>query len=157
MPRQFFTERADARRRFPCILSLMRKWPKINLSSKTRLIAIAVVALLLPTVVLSVVQFRSLVDLEDKTKVAVQENMRQTLHTVSRKVEENLKGLARKNLSDIRMSDLEPENFQRLESHFAAVKRDAGQLAIQTIGQLAAQSLSSRAAQPSRSILQAAA
>jgi len=40
---------------------------------------------------------------------------------------------------------------------FAAVKRDAGQLAIQTIGQLAAQSLSSRAAQPSRSILQSAA
>jgi signal transduction histidine kinase len=102
----------------------MRKWPKVNLSSKTRLIAIAVVALLLPTMVLSVVQFRSLADLEDKTKVAVQENMRQTLQTFSRKVEENLKGLARKNLSDIRMSDLEPDNFECLQSRFAAIKQE---------------------------------
>src|SRR5581483_8383716 len=103
---------------------MMRHWPKVNLSSKTRLIAIAVVALLLPKVVLSVVQFRSLVDLEDKTKVAVQENMRQTLQTVSRKVEENLTGLARKNLSDIRLSDLEPSNFLALERRFAAIKAE---------------------------------
>ena len=102
----------------------MRKWPKVNLSSKTRLIAIAVVALLLPTVVLSVVQFRSLVDLEDKTKVAVQENMRQTLQTFSRKVEENLKGLARKSLADIRITDLEPDSFECLQSRFAAIKQE---------------------------------
>jgi len=103
---------------------MMRKWPKVNLSSKTRLIAIVVIALLLPTVVLSVIQFRSLVDLEDKTKVAVQENMRQTLQTVSRKVEENLKWLARKNLSDITLGDLEPQNFQALERRFAAIKQE---------------------------------
>src|SRR5438045_1921822 len=103
---------------------MMRKWPKVNLSSKTRLIAIAVVALLLPTMVLSVVQFRSLVDLEDKTKVAVQENMRQTLQTVSHKVEENLKGLARKSLSDVRLPDLEPRNFQALERRFATIQQE---------------------------------
>jgi signal transduction histidine kinase len=102
----------------------MRKRPKVNLSSKTRLIAIVVIALLLPTVVLSAIQFRSLVDLEDKTKVAVQENMRQTLQTVSRKVEENLKGLARKNLGDIGLNDLEPQNAQALERRFAAVKQE---------------------------------
>jgi signal transduction histidine kinase len=103
---------------------MMRQWPKVNLSSKTRMIVIAVVALLLPTMVLSVVQFRSLVDLEDKTKVAVQENMRQTLQTVSRKVEENLKGLARKNLGDIPMADIEPKNTQALERRFAAIKQE---------------------------------
>src|SRR5436190_790867 len=103
---------------------MMRKWPKVNLSSKTRLIAIVVIALLLPTVVLSAIQFRSLVDLEDKTKVAVQENMRQTLQTVSRKVEENLKWLARKNLGDIGLADLEPQSFQALERRFAAVKQE---------------------------------
>ncbi len=102
----------------------MCTWPKVNLSSKTRLIAIAVVALLLPTVVLSVVQFRSLVDLEDKTKVAVQENMRQTLQTFSRKVEENLKGLARKNLADIPIADTPPKNPQALERRFAAIKQE---------------------------------
>jgi signal transduction histidine kinase len=103
---------------------MMRKWPKVNLSSKTRLIAIVVIALLLPTVVLSAIQFRSLVDLEDKTKVAVQENMRQTLQTVSRKVEENLKWLARKNLGDITLTDLEPPSFQALERRFATVKQE---------------------------------
>jgi signal transduction histidine kinase len=103
---------------------MMRKWPRVNLSSKTRLIAIVVIALLLPTVVLSVVQFRSLVDLEDKTKVAVQENMRQTLQTVSRKVEENLKWLARKNLGDIGLAEFEPQNAQALERRFAAIKQE---------------------------------
>ncbi|MEN3331672.1 MAG: two-component system, OmpR family, phosphate regulon sensor histidine kinase PhoR [Blastocatellia bacterium] len=103
---------------------MMRKWPKVNLSSKTRLIAIVVIALLLPTVVLSAIQFRSLVDLEDKTKVAVQENMRQTLQTVSRKVEENLKWLARKNLGDIGLADLEPQSSQALERRFAAIKQE---------------------------------
>jgi signal transduction histidine kinase len=103
---------------------MMRKWPKVNLSSKTRLIAIVVIALLLPTVVLSAIQFRSLVDLEDKTKVAVQENMRQTLQTISRKVEENLKWLARKNLGDIGLADLEPQNAQALERRFAAIKQE---------------------------------
>src|SRR5262249_1293014 len=102
----------------------MRKWPRVNLSSKTRLIAIVVIALLLPTVVLSVIQFRSLVDIEGKTKVAVQENMRQTLQTVSRKIEENMKGLARKNLSDITLADLEANNFQALERRFAAIKQE---------------------------------
>jgi signal transduction histidine kinase len=103
---------------------MMRQWPKVNLSSKTRLIAIAAVALLLPTVVLSVVQLRSLLDLEDKTKVAVQENMRQTLQTVSHKVEENLKGLARKNLGSISMAEIESKNTQALEGRFAAIKQE---------------------------------
>jgi hypothetical protein len=40
---------------------------------------------------------------------------------------------------------------------YAAARRDAGQLAIQTIGQLAAEALQSRAALPSRSILRPAA
>src|ERR1043165_7708890 len=124
LQRQFFTAYPSPFLPFPCILSRMRKWPKVNLSSQTRLIAIVVVALLLPTVVLSVIQFRSLVDLEDKTKVAVQENMRQTLQTVSRKVEENLKWLARKNLGDIGLADLEPQNAQALERRFAAIKQE---------------------------------
>lgn len=102
----------------------MRKWPKINLSSQSRLIAIVVVALLLPTLVLSVVQFRTLCDIEAKTKVAVQDNMRQTLMTVSRKVEENLKGLAKESVGDIRMIDLEPQNFHTLESRFATIKQE---------------------------------
>ena len=71
----------------------MRRWSRINLSSRTKLILLAVVALMLPTTILSIIQYRSLVDLEGKTKVAVQDNMRQTLQTVTHKVEDNLKSL----------------------------------------------------------------
>ena len=107
---------------------MMRQWPKVNLSSKTRLIAIAVVALLLPTMVLSVVQFRSLADLEDKTKVAVQANMRQTLQTVARKVEENLKGLARTNLGAINLAEIDSKDTQALERRFAAIKQEHSEI-----------------------------
>jgi hypothetical protein len=102
----------------------MRKWPKINLSSQSRLIAIVVLALLLPTLVLSVVQFRTLCNIESKTKVAVQDNMRQTLQTVSRKVEENIKGLAKESLGDVSLADLEPQNYQALEQRFATIKQE---------------------------------
>jgi signal transduction histidine kinase len=102
---------------------LMRRSSRINLSSRTKLILLAVVALMLPTTILSIMQYRSLVDLEGKTKVAVQDNLRQTLQTVTRKVEDNLKGLARKALGPVGKADLEPDNQGRLERHFASIKQ----------------------------------
>lgn len=100
---------------------MLRRW-KINLSSRTKLIALAVVALMLPTTILSIIQYRSLVDLEGKTKVAVQDNLRQTLQTINHKVEDNLKYLARKTLGSIGRADLEPENFEKLDRYFTSVK-----------------------------------
>jgi signal transduction histidine kinase len=100
----------------------MLRWWKINLSSRTKLIVLAVVALMLPTTILSIIQYRSLVDLEGKTKVAVQDNLRQTLQTINHKVEDNLKNLAKKTLGQIGKADLQPENFEKLECYFAAVK-----------------------------------
>ena len=102
----------------------MRRWSRFNLSSRTKLIVLAVVALMLPTTILSIIQYRSLVDLEGKTKVAVQDNLRQTLQTVSYKVQDNLKSLARKILSPIEKNDLEPQNFEKLDHYFASVKRE---------------------------------
>lgn len=102
----------------------MRKRSETHLSSRAKLIALAVVAVLLPTTLLSVMQYRSLVDLEGKTKVAVQENLRQTLQTISHKVEDHLKNLARTTLSQINKTDLEPENFAKLERYFASVKAE---------------------------------
>jgi signal transduction histidine kinase len=101
----------------------MLRWWKIKLSSRTKLILLAVVALMLPTTVLSIIQYRSLVDLEGKTKVAVQDNLRQTLQTINHKVEDNLKNLARKTLGQIGKADLQPENFEKLDRYFAAVKQ----------------------------------
>jgi len=95
---------------------------KLNLSPGAKLIALAIVAVMLPTTVLSVIQYRSLVDLEAKTKVAVQENLRQTLHSVSRKVKEKFKALAREALGPIDMRDVERGDCEKIERHFATIR-----------------------------------
>jgi signal transduction histidine kinase len=100
----------------------MRRRSRRHLSSKAKLITLAIVAVMLPTTILSVIQYHSLVDLESKTKVAVQENLRQTMQTLTRKVEDNLKGLAKETLETISYSDLEQNNAQKIEQHFASVK-----------------------------------
>jgi signal transduction histidine kinase len=102
----------------------MRRRMRLNLSSRSKLILLAVVALMLPTTILSIIQYRSLVDLEGKTKVAVQDNLRQTLQTITYKVQDNLKSLARTTLSPIEKDDLKPENFEKLDCHFASVKQE---------------------------------
>ncbi|HWP44102.1 MAG TPA: HAMP domain-containing sensor histidine kinase [Blastocatellia bacterium] len=101
----------------------MPRQPVFRLSSRTKLIALAFVAVLLPTTVLSVIQYRSLVELEGKTKVAVQENLRQTLHTVTRRVEERVQNIAKKTLGSISYIDLEKERFEDLECKFAEIKQ----------------------------------
>jgi signal transduction histidine kinase len=102
----------------------MRRRSRRHLSSKAKLVTLAIVAVLLPTTVLSVIQYNSLVDLEGKTKVAVQENLRQTMQTLTRKVEDNLKGLAKETLEPVGYEDVEQSNIQKIEQHFASVKRD---------------------------------
>jgi signal transduction histidine kinase len=101
----------------------MRRRSRVHLSSKAKLITLAIVAVLLPTTVLSVIQYNSLVDLEGKTKVAVQENLRQTMQNLTRKVEDNFKELARDTLEPISYEDLEQSNLQKIEQHFASAKR----------------------------------
>jgi signal transduction histidine kinase len=95
---------------------------RLNLSSSTKLIALAFVAVLLPTTVLSVIQYRSLVDLEGKTKVAVQENLRQTLQTITRKVEDKMKYTAGKALDPIDRMDLERASLEEIKCYFDTVK-----------------------------------
>src|SRR5215831_2093905 len=70
----------------------------LGLSAKTRLIAFAAVAVLIPTTILSAIQCKSLVELEAKTKVAVQDNLRQTLQQVSRTLESRFRKLATQDL-----------------------------------------------------------
>ena len=44
------------------------------------MIALAVVAVMLPTMILSVIQYRSLLELQSTTKLAAQESLRQVLY-----------------------------------------------------------------------------
>ena len=98
----------------------MFKRPVLKFSSGAKLITFAVVAVMLPTTVLSIIQYRSLVDLEDKTKVAVQDSLRRTLQRVAREVEMNFRDVVKKSF-DIKMGDL--NNLDRLESHCAEIRK----------------------------------
>jgi signal transduction histidine kinase len=100
----------------------MRWLPHFNLSHGGRHILLALVAVLLPIGILSFMQYRSMVDLEAKTKVAVKENLRQTLQGIERKMEERFEGLARVALLPVgELGGAEKEDSQEIKSHFAAV------------------------------------
>ncbi|MEW6210596.1 MAG: HAMP domain-containing sensor histidine kinase [Acidobacteriota bacterium] len=92
-------------------------------SSRTRLIAFAIVAVMLPTTVLSVIQYNSLADLEQKTKVAVRENLSQILQGISRQVAEHFKMLAKESLISVEGMNPGPGNADVLENHFASIKQ----------------------------------
>lgn len=92
-------------------------------SSRTRLITFAIVAVMLPTTVLSVIQYNSLADLEQKTKVAVRENLNQILQGISRQVMEHFKKVAKESLIAVEEMNPRPENADILEKHFASVKQ----------------------------------
>lgn len=54
----------------------MIPWARANSSHRSGLIVLALLAVLLPAVLFSIVQYRSLADLESKTRAAVQDNLR---------------------------------------------------------------------------------
>ena len=66
----------------------------IGLSSAAKFILFAVAAVLVPTLILSVVQYRSLSDLQVKTEAAVEENLRRTLQSIARRVEDTFRAMA---------------------------------------------------------------
>lgn len=116
---QLFTVRTrlfpSAQTGHSCILGGMIWWPRFNSSHRVGLVALALTAVLLPLVILSVVQYRSLADLEGKTRAAMQENLRQTLHGVSQRVQERLEALTTESLGRLEEADVEREKLDRLE------------------------------------------
>ena len=101
----------------------MRGRSKINLPAGWRLAALAGAAVVLPALVLSVIQYRSLAELREKTKFAVQENLRQSLQSVRRGAEESFVRVADEALSPFGPEDLKPANDARVESHSAEIRR----------------------------------
>jgi len=100
-----------------------RKHPFHRLSAKTKLIVFAMVAVLAPTTILSVVQYRSLVDLEDKTKVAVEANLRQTLMQISRKLDWKFRKLAADNLNVIDAKMVVHNTCSQNAEYLSAIKK----------------------------------
>lgn len=80
-------------------------------------------AVLLPVAVLLFIQYRSFADLEGKTRVAVQENLRQTLQSVARRVGENAESFATATLSGIDPADVEQERLDQVADRLTAIRQ----------------------------------
>jgi signal transduction histidine kinase len=94
-----------------------------TLSSEIKLIAFTAVVVLLPTTVLSVLQYRSLAELEKKTKAAVQEDLRQTLQQVARQVAERLTRSASDYFSQFEPKDFEPQNLEQTKERLSTFRQ----------------------------------
>jgi signal transduction histidine kinase len=97
----------------------MAPLPKNKILSGNRLIMLAFVAVIAPTVALSFIQYRSLVELEAKTRAATQENLRRALDGVARRTEEHFRSLAEEVLKPIAAQNLSPHNPDPVARHFA--------------------------------------
>ncbi len=87
-----------------------------------KLTAIALIAVLLPTILLSLIQYRSLNELQKKTKAAVSESLRQTLQRFSARVKEKLEDYAADIVAKIPADELKQKNTDLLDKRFIAIK-----------------------------------
>jgi signal transduction histidine kinase len=95
-----------------------------KLSTRKKLIILASVAVLLPVILLSFVQYRSLVELENKTKAALKENLRQALLNIERQVEGKFEGIASQSLIPVGSIKLSSEgDREQIEKYFSTVKQ----------------------------------
>ncbi|MCA1576922.1 MAG: HAMP domain-containing histidine kinase [Acidobacteria bacterium] len=95
-----------------------------KLSLRKKLIILASVGVLLPVMVLTYLQYRSLAELQIKSKATFKDNFRQGLTIVEHLMKQRLEALATQTLNPIASLDLSsPGAAQQIEKHFANVKR----------------------------------
>ena len=99
-----------------------------KLSLRQKLVILASVGVLLPILVLTYLQYQSLTELENKTKGAFKDNLRQGLTIVEQRMRQRLQDVAAQTLNPIGSMPLPsrsvPEdNTQEIEKYFADVKR----------------------------------
>jgi signal transduction histidine kinase len=95
-----------------------------KISSRKKLIVLTAVAVLLPIYLLTYSQYRSLRELEKKTKGAYKENLRQNLFDIERKMEEKFEDIANRALlpaENITLS--KKESAAQFEKYFSAVRQ----------------------------------
>ena len=96
----------------------------LRLSARKKLIILASTAVLLPVLLLTFMQYRSLVELEKKTKVALKENLRQALLDVERQAEEKFEEIASRSLMPVANINLpSKESAAQFEKYFSAVRQ----------------------------------
>ena len=94
----------------------------MRLSLRKKLTILVAVGVVLPLLVLTYMQYRSLAELQSKTKGAFRDNLRQGLTIVQRRMTQQLEDVAAQTLSPIG-SLSSPADAGELEKHFVAVKR----------------------------------
>ena len=92
-----------------------------KLSLRKKLTILASVGVLLPIVVLTYMQYRSLTELQDKTKGAFRDNVRQGLTVVELKIKQRLEDIAAQTLNPI--GSMRLSSPEEIEKYFAEVKR----------------------------------
>src|SRR5215212_7477784 len=95
-----------------------------KLSLRKKLVILASVGVFLPILVLTYLQYRSLAELQYKTKGAFKDNLRQGLTIVEHQMKQRLEDVAAQTLNpldSIRLSS--PGAAEELEKYFASVKR----------------------------------
>ncbi len=104
-----------------CILSPSMFRDSIQLSLRKKLTLLASVGVLLPLLVLTYLQYRSLAELQNKTKGAVKDNLRQGFAILERQMKQRLEDIGAQTLGPLGNINLSSEG--EIEKHFAAVKR----------------------------------
>src|SRR5689334_23879761 len=95
-----------------------------KLSLRKKLAILVSVGVFLPILILTYMQYRSLTELQNKTKGAFKDNLRQGLTLVQQRMKQRLEGIAAKTLNPIGNMRLSAgQSTPELEKHFADVKR----------------------------------
>src|ERR1044071_5565526 len=92
-----------------------------KLSLRKKLTILVSVGVFLPLLVLTYMQYRSLAELQNKTKGAFKDNLRQGLPIVERQMKQRLEEIAAQTLDPI--DSIHPSSPAELEKYFADVKR----------------------------------
>ena len=94
-----------------------------KLSLRKKLMILASVGVLLPLLVLTYLQYRSLTELENKTKGAFKDTVRQGLTLVEDRMRQRLETIAAQTIGPIGTMSLSPGETQKIEKYFADVKQ----------------------------------
>ena len=98
-----------------------------KLSLRKKLMILAAVGVFLPVLVLTYMQYRSLAELENKTKGAFKDNLRQGFTILQRQMKQRLEDVAAQTLEPIGslhlLSRSSPGGIEEIEKYFANIKR----------------------------------
>jgi signal transduction histidine kinase len=103
------------------------RWSRLHTDASkwtwAKITAIALIAILLPAILLSLIQYRSLTEIQKKTKSAIRENLRQTLQNFSARVRTKLEDYAAEVTAAIAEDELKQKNLDLLDRRLISIRQ----------------------------------